>query len=434
MKKWLKFFFLGFFSHKSSKQGVKRGYGNVLLGFVLALVLLWASFMGADILPFGIHYKNSSDFAATAHAVFANSDSSKRIDAKIENGVLMIKNGSGEYGQDVLINTFESESDKQNYSVNGYNVIVDTRPADTLAEFEAYCVSNDGKDTVISYEDYLTLSDVAKLNFDFKLKYTGNELRLNDEYINALIDEYNLETENLKQDLAENKITKSEYNREVYELFFVNYYPEISAYESTSKVPLLRNYYYHNYTNEGEAHYLFVFNDCMVGSFETKNGIDVSFYGFYSGLENGTLISDDMSQKQAESSVDDFIKSSFKAIGVLNSYFYFMNVISFAPFVVLMVMVATLLAYSIFKLCSIGSVINFGSMFKIVGSFILFSGVISAVLNVIISFFINSEILNVLPLVLFFAVIMVRAVMFAIKEGRISMKEFEEREAEKTEV
>ena len=43
-------------------------------------------------------------------------------------------------------------------------------PADTFAEIEAYCVSNDGKNTVISYEDYLTLSEVARLNFDFKIR------------------------------------------------------------------------------------------------------------------------------------------------------------------------------------------------------------------------------------------------------------------------
>ena len=181
MKKWIRFFSLGFFSHKLSKESTKRGYGNFLLGLLLTLIFLWVSFVGGDMLPFAAHYKNSPDFVATAHSVFANSDVNKRIEAEIENGVLKVRKHGNEYTEAILVNTFENEADKQNYSVNGYNVIIDTRPADTLAEIEAYCISNDGQNLIISYEEYLTLSTVARLNFDFKLKYTGNSLELNDE-------------------------------------------------------------------------------------------------------------------------------------------------------------------------------------------------------------------------------------------------------------
>jgi len=57
MKKWLKCFCLGFFSHQRAKESTKRGYTNVFLGFVLALALLCAGCIGAETLPFPVHYK-----------------------------------------------------------------------------------------------------------------------------------------------------------------------------------------------------------------------------------------------------------------------------------------------------------------------------------------------------------------------------------------
>ncbi len=439
MKKWFKFISFSFFSHNTSKEGIRRGYTNVFLGFVLALVFLWAALVGAEMLPLGVHYNNSPDFVATAHAVFANADAHKRIDAKIEEGVIKAKKHGGEYSEGLLVNTFENDADKQNYSVNGYNIVVDTRPANTLAEFEAYCVSNDGNNTVISYEDYLTLSDVAKLNFDFKLRYTGNALELTDEtvggyleYVNGLGDENKGVTEKLANELAGAEITKAEYNRQIYELYFKNYYPEITAYESASAVPLLRNYYYHQYVNDNSKNYLFVFDDYMTGSFETAGGIDVSFNSFYSNLENGSLVSEGATQDEANASVDRFIKKSFGATLPLNLYVHAVNVFSLAPFIALMLMVATLLTYSILKLRNIESINSLGSMFKIVGSFVWLSGVISAVLTVTMSFFVSRSMINVLPLVLFFATLMVRSVIFTIKESKLFSKQLEQQKAEQT--
>lgn len=437
MKKWIKFFLFSFFSHKEAKGSAKRGYTNAFLGFVLALTFLWLGFVGADMLPFGSHYENSPDFKATVYAVFANADADKRIDAEIKDGVFKVKDSNGQYAEGLLVNTFENDTDKQNYSVNGYNVVIDSRPADTLAEIEAYCVSNDGKNTVISYEDYLTLSEVARLNFDFKLRYTGNALELSDEavkgyreYADGLSDENKSATEDLANELAQGKITEDEYNRGIYELYFINYYPEITAYESASSVPLLRNYYYHNYISEGAERYLFVFDDYMAGSFETENGIDVSFYGFYNNLENGLLVNEGDTQEKAISSVDDFIKDSFGALGIINLYVYAMNVLSFIPVIALMLIVVTLLAYSILRIRSVESITSLGGMLKIAGAFLWVSGVISAVLTVMISFFAGRDLMNILPLVLFFATLMIRTVIFTVKESKLYAKQLEEQESE----
>lgn len=440
MKKWFNFFCFSFFSHKWSKEGAKRGYASFFLSLILVLVLLWAGFIGGDMLPFSANYNNSPDFKAVTRLVFANADLDKRILAEIENGVLKVKKDDGTYAEDIIINTFTNDSDKRNYSVNDYIVVVDTRPANMLAEVEAYCVSNDGKNTVISYEDYLTLSEVARLNFDFKLRYTGNALELNDElikgyreYVEGLNDENKSVTESLAINLAENKITRAEYNESIYELYFTSYYPKITDYEVTSKVPLLRNYYYHQYIKEGKEKYLFIFDDYMAGSFETQNGIDVSFYGFYDDLENGALITESTTQARANTLADNFVKDSFNSIWLLNVYAYVVNVFSLIPFIALMPMVITLLAYSILKLRGVESINSLGGMFKIVGSFMWFSSVISAVLSVIIAFFVPRNLITALPLVIFFVALAIRSIIFVIKEAKLYTKQLEQQEVERTE-
>ena len=432
MKKWLKFFGLSFFSHSNAKSSTKRGYTNVFLGFVLAMVFLWAAYVGSNTLPFGVHYKRSPDFKATAYSVFINKDVEKRIEAEIEDGRLKAKLYGGKFADGVYVNTFDSESDKQNYSVNGYDIVVDTRAADTLAEVEAYCISNDGKGTVISYSDYLELSSVAKLNFDFKLRYTGNAFEPDSSsvmsykaYLEGLSDEKRSEVLSLSQKLNEEVITVSEYNRAVYELYFTSYYPEITEYETTSRVPLLRNYYYHQYVSGGAGKYLFIFDDYMTGSFETKGGITVSVHGFYADLENGPIAPIGVSDSDASSSVDDFIKKSFKATGFLNSYAYALNIFSLVPFIALMLLVVTLLTYSISRLRAVESIRSFGAMFKIVGSFSWFSGVISAFATTVAAFFVKSNIISALPLVVFFVALAARSVIFAIEEERLYIKQSE---------
>lgn len=441
MKKWFKFFFLSFFSHNQSKAGIKRSYTNVFLGFVLALVFIFASFVLGDMLPFGVHFNNSPDFTETARTALANPDIDKRIEAEIQDGILKAKKQGGEYESALLVNTFESDEDRQNYSVNGYNLVVDMRPADTLAEIEAYCISNDGKNTEISYQDYLTLSEVARLNFDFRLRYTGNALELDDKtvegyraYVDGLGDENKDKTEKLAGQLSEGKITKTEYMRSVYEFYFENYYPDITEYESSSKVPLLRNYYYHQYISAGAKKYLFIFDDYLSGSFETRGGVDVTFYGFYSSLENGTLVAEEATQAQANKLADGFIKNTYRATMPLTVYAYVMNTVSLAPFIAIMLFVAALLIYSVMKLRGIESIKSLGAMLKVVGSYSWFSGIIATLSTLIIMFFAKRSLINALPLVLFFAALVIRSMVFAVIESKMYIKQLEQQEAEQTEV
>ena len=436
MKKWIKFFCFSFFSHDRAKEGVRRGYTNAFLGFVIALVFLWCGFFLGDLLPFGVQYNGSADFKETLYAVLANADANKRVDAEIVNGDLKLGLG-GEYTEGVLINTFESEADRDAYSQKGYNVVVDSRPADTLAEVYAYCVSNDGKEIEISYDEYLTLSQVAQMNFDFRLKYTGKALILTDElvagytaYLNALDDESRAEVERLSGELSEGGLEREEYDREIYRLYFSKYYPEIKEYERSSAVPLLRNYYYHTYLSKGNSNYLFIFDDYITGSFTVRGGQSRSFYGFYGGLDNGRVVGDADSPADAEESVDRFVVSAFSENRHVNGYVYFINVITLIPFIALMLMVAALLPYSILRLCGVESIYSLGAMIKIVGSFLWFSGLISAVLTVIGMFFINQNMINALPPVLLFIALAARSVIFAINESRLYKQKTEQAASE----
>ena len=95
MKKWFNFFVFSFFSHKSAKEGARRGFGSLFLSFVLNLIFLWSAFVGGDMLPFGARYKSSPDFTATVYEALANAD--KRVELKIEGGDLKGKKQNGDY-------------------------------------------------------------------------------------------------------------------------------------------------------------------------------------------------------------------------------------------------------------------------------------------------------------------------------------------------
>jgi hypothetical protein len=130
---------------------------------------------------------------------------------------------------------------------------------------------------------------------------------------------------------------------------------------------------------------------------------------------------------------DRFIKDSFNETAVLNLYAHGMNVISLVPFIALMLLVATLLTYSLLKLRGVESIASLGAMIKIIGSFTWFSGAISAVLTLIIAFIAGRSMISAWPLVLFFAALMIRSIIFALKETNLYIQQSEQPQAGQTE-
>lgn len=433
MKNWLKTFFLSFFSNKQAREGAKMGFTSVFLSLMICLVFICIGVIGADTLPFSSHYDNSTVFKSLLQKAFANPSEENGIAITIENGRL---NATNSQGNSVLVDTFSSEEDKVNYSLDGYELVVDTRPADCLAVFEAYCVSTVDENAIISYEEYLTLNDVAKLNFEFRLRYTSEELVLSESMISGF-ESYLNESEDtrvkaneLKNKLNSQEITKNVYDREIYGLYFQSYYPSIEKYESNSKVPMLRNYYFHELIGKGKNKFLMTFDDSMVGSFVTNNGIEVFFYGFYNNLENGELIQSNFDETNRINAVDSFVKNSFLATVDLSVYIYIMNTIRLIPIIALMVVVVTMLAHSIMALYGVDTCSSFGQTIKVVGVMLWISGIVSAILSVIVAFFVQRNAIITVSIVAFFLTLLVRVAIFVICEIKIRKKEIEKLLAE----
>ena len=414
---WVKFFFLSFFSNKRAKEGIKKGFSNLFLSLIIALVFICLGVIGADTMPFSAHYDSSTGFKSVVQNAFAGG----KITVMIENGKLRSPQ-NGNDGKGLVVDTFNRASDKEIYSANGYDLVVDTRASDTLAKVEAYCVSTADENQIISYEEYLTLNEVSRLNFEFRLRYTGEELTLTSDMVDGFksyLDgnaDYAQKAKDIADKFTSGEITKQAYDREIYGLFFQAYYPSITKYESNSKVPLLRNYYFHELINKGKNRFLMTFDDCLVGSFVTDSGIEVFFYGFYSKANSGKLIASDMSEIERINAVDSFIKKSFMATQDLSVYIYVMNTIRLIPIIALMVVVVTMLMHSVLSLYGVETCPSFGSSAKVVGSFLWFSGVITALITIIIAFFTPRGIITTVSIISFFTVMLVRVTIFVIDE------------------
>ncbi|MBQ2908660.1 MAG: hypothetical protein IJE56_01765, partial [Clostridia bacterium] len=152
---------------------------------------------------------------------------------------------------------------------------------------------------------------------------------------------------------------------------------------------------------------------------------------FYDGVQKGVLVSDTQSQAIANQMADSLIKQAFDTVASVNLYAYATSVIMLTPFIALMPMVVTLLAYSILKLCGVQSVKTMGAMFKIVGSYVWFSGIAATAIMLILAFFVQRNLISALTLVLFFVILTVRTIIFAINQVNEHKKQIKKEEAEK---
>ena len=142
MKDWLRFFLLSFFSDKTSKEAQKRSYANFFLALLLVLGFLWIGFFGGNMFPFKAHYKNSPDFKSTVRAVFANPDTKMRIGLQVGTNTIKAKIGDGEYKAELLVNTYESQTDNKNYSVGGYGAEIHEMSEMAAADLGQCAISN----------------------------------------------------------------------------------------------------------------------------------------------------------------------------------------------------------------------------------------------------------------------------------------------------
>ncbi|MDE6504264.1 MAG: hypothetical protein K2L42_00145 [Clostridia bacterium] len=412
---WLKIFTLSLFSDTHAKASINRGFANILLTSVLAVLFLFLGIFAGKTLTFFAYYGGAEDFREFAYNAFIGSEKAAPITVKIKDGKADITSSGG----DVLINTFVNESDKNVYEVNGYHFIADSRNVSSVYDdFEAYCVKN-GTSEKISYEDYLKLNESEKQTYRFAVCYTGKQKQITDtdaaEYKNYLIT-LNDEAINSKLKELEDKkqeLSAESYNGSVYELYVNSYYPDIS-YAIGERVPTLRGYYY-GLTLKSEGKYFCLFGDMATASFESYSFGVISFGGLYND-DNGLIISD--GDKNASAAVDKFIKNLY--YGTLPMLFLMEMLSGIYAIVVIELIIAgcMLLCYALGKLKKKELCGTFGKCVKLVASYVHTGAFVSAVAAICLGFVLTGNLLAIVSYTVFAVILIVRTLVLVLRDGK----------------
>lgn len=397
MKDWLKFFGLSFFSDKIAKDAKKRSLLNFFLGLLFALVFIFCGILGATCAPFKTHYKNSEQFKALVRSTVS------KVSLTAEDSYL---------SSDVIVNTFNNEADAEKYKTGDYNLIIDTRPADTLDDFEAYCELKNGE-SEISYESWLNLSEEARKNYNFKIRYTDNALILTGERVTGYESYLSSQTEDVKREYEELYNNKSaykeeDYGRRIYSLYLKTYYAPVSSFKREGSAPLLRSFYYNEYLSKTEnTKYLAIFDDLAFANFATDGGVTVALYGAYTNLSDGVIGAD---------GGDEFINGVYKSFVKLSASVYAYNVFRFVPMfavIPLLSAVALKIAMKAFKNEEYNKYVT---CLKIAGSFTFFSAFLTALATLFCGFFSSGNILNIIPIAVYGSVMIIRTAVFIVCE------------------
>ncbi|MBP3423391.1 MAG: hypothetical protein J6K86_06460 [Clostridia bacterium] len=401
MKNKAKFFFLGYFSHQTAKQAQKRGLGIMFLGIILSVLLFLFGLIASSTLPVRFLYQHAGDLRATVEKTFAD------VDVTVLNGKIVA--GTAEQGKQLVVNTVISPQDQQRYSVNGFDVVVDTRPVELFDDFIAVCVTERGKE--ISYEDYLSLDSEVQSLYTFQVKYSGKERVIGEEwkarceaYLDTVTDEA------IVKDYAEaKKLSGEEYANAIYELYVKAYYPDLSAYETDGCAPKLRNSYTRNYNEKKNI--LFVFDDSLIARFTSGSGEEHVFYGFYADMPDGAV----------EANFDNahaFLLQSFKSANVIIVYSCMINFMMIMPYLVFISFIVMIITYCLCKV--IKAQMQFGAVAKIACNFLLWTVIFTDLITMALSLFIAQSRLFGMACVVFFVAFLLRAILFIIVEWRNS--------------
>ncbi len=399
MKKWIKFFGLSFFLNKEAEKAPKFGLGSALLAIFLAMVFFLSGYYASDVLPFKKHYEGAGEYKQFIHNAFG--------------GSLHFEIKDNKAAADKKINTYTADSDKKLYSVNNYDLIVDTRPSDMLINFTQAAVKGDKK---ITYEEYLDLNDEAKKEYTLKVEYSDEEMIVTSEkaeLFKAYLEKISTETdENYSAQAAQeyndlkaknSEYSEEEYNKELYYLYVRHYYTSVKSSYQGAKAPVLRDYYYNDYITAGKAYYFYLFDNLCAGSFETDSGVPIVFGGYFNNCTDGEI-----------TDIDGFIKqvyydtSGYTFVSYLFSTIALFSTLAVAPLIV------ALLMWAIRKLLKEGWEKSFAGCYKIVASFIWFTALLISLALFTGGWFASARALYKLIPITFTAILIIRTAIFCI--------------------
>lgn len=400
IKRWFKTYGLGFFSDKIAKDAPKFGFTGVFLSLLLSFLFILFGYFGSDVAPFSTHYDKAGSYKEFIHAAF---------DSGID---LTIENHTGVSGK--IINTYTSEEDAAAYKKNGYNLIVDTRPADTLIEFEEVAIRDGNGENKISYEEYLALDKQAQKDYKLAVGFSGKLLEITPEmtakhtaYMEQVSDQtsgrYSKDGAQDFGKLKENKANYSEeeYSKELYYLYVKYYYTNVGSVYGSAKAPVLRDYYYANFITKGNAYYFYVFDDMCAGSFETDNGIPVVFGGFFNKCADGKV-----------TDIDALITDTYYDTAGNTFVSYFVSMMSQLPMLIFIPLILGLLLWGIGKAVKDGFEKSFAGCYKIVNVFVWASALITSLIVFICGFITSARLLFSFIPVIFGGVLLIRIVIY----------------------
>lgn len=405
---WAKNFALSFYSHKETRRAGRGGYTTVFLSFLLTLVLLVCGVFAADIVPFGVHYRHAEGYCAFIMNAFGGEDTSHRIALTLTEGVMSATDP--ESGAPIRIDTLADPSAAEIYAGGGIELIVDTRAADALDAFEAYYLANDGTGQEITPDEYDTLSEVAKRNFEAKIRYTGKELVLTDELTashEAYLAEHAAEAL-AKLEESRDAGEEESYRLGVYRLYVKTRFPIVSSYESSSEVPLLRNFYMYNYVNNGKTtDYLMIFSDAIVGAFHTNGGHAVSYYGFYPH-ETRAVLTGTENTAAAGKIACDFVHDCFYEASSFYLYMWLTGFMQMILYLLIMPLALALLLSSLMRVTGADPSHGFGKALREVGSWMWQAAVLTAVTVLLLGFGLPRRMLQPVALLVLFGILLIR--------------------------
>ena len=385
MKSWLKFFGLSFFSDKIASEAVKRGFVSVALALLLSFVFFLFGYYGADVAPFSVKYDGAESYKQFISQAFS------KVDVEIED-----KRATSPQ----RINSFTEDKD---FSLNGYNLIVDTRPSDTLIEFTQVAVKGERE---ISYEEYLSKSDRQREEYKIQTRYSDKELNITEEKL-RLYENFLSADDGAKKEFEALDKNADDYDLQTYYLYVKHYYTSVASVVREAKAPVLRDYYYRNYITGGKAYYFYVFDSMLAGSFKTDGGVPTVFGGYFNKCDDGRI-----------EDIHSFIKEVYYGTQGYTFTSYFVSSISQLPMLIFIPLILALIMWGAGKAVKDGWEKTYGGCFKIINSFVWVSALIAALITFVCGWFVSARFMYSWMSVIFGGVLLIRTAIYCILSAR----------------
>ena len=433
MLEWLKYTFGSFFFNKVSKEGANRSLWNVIFALFMLLMILTAFCSTGFNYSFSSHYVKASEYKEFLYEVFANENVNERVNIQL----LDTKEGEEKkivsfYGNNssnvAIINTFDNENDKQKYSTNGYNIIVDTRPSDTtFFKFDFKIHKIDNEEHVISYEEYRKIENQKDYTSSLEIynevvTYTDEDIAnytkfIKEKYIPDISESNEMYQIWKDIDKTEDKTT-SYYKARVY-----SYY--VQAYYGMSVTPTIQYYYQYEYAKYDEKgnyiynNYIIITDNWLMTSFENDKGVKVTFDGYYDSFENGFVLTTPQNENSIDvikSAVDLFVVGSYASVNSVRTILIGMQIFRYIPTIILSMAILALFIFCICKMKNRPYGNKYIGALKIVSSYLIGASVISGIAVLILAFFVSSNVALSVGLWSLLSILSIRVFILTIVE------------------